>query len=885
MKTLTIIDTFGFFFRNYYALPALRNSQGFPTGLLTGFAHFIHAIKNEHDTDYVLFALDSKGKNFRHEIDPNYKANRPEAPEDLKRQLPVAISWIEKMGFKCYREEGFEADDVIASAVRFALQHDIKVRIVTHDKDLYQLIDDGRVVIYDPMKKSEIDTEKCYEKFGVYPNQINEYLSLVGDVADNIPGVKGIGPKGAKKLLDDFGSIENIYNNLDKIANPRVQSMLEEGKESAFLSKQLVRLDNSLNISDKFESFHFPSDNPLASIVDELEKYELRQMLSRVKNEVLHVKVPEVKKQTFNPILVDDARLLFNIIEGIDEDDLVAFDTETNALDAYHAKIVGFSFCVNEREAYYVPISHHYLGVGEQISLEDAKKALEGLLSHKIIGQNLKYDLAVIENNFGLNDVAIYADTMILAWLLNPETNVGLDTLAKRFFNYDMVKFKDVVAKGENFSSVALEKACEYASEDAWMTLMLFHKLHEMLEPHLLELAKEVEFPFIKTLMKMEKEGIQIDGAYFETLLKRTDSAIEALKTEIFTLCDANFNLNSTQQLGAILFEQLGLPTIKKTKTGYSTDENVLNELVDKHPSITKILEYRELYKLRSTYIEPLLKLSKESAQSRVHTSFIHTGTSTGRLSSKDPNLQNIPVKTELGREVRGGFVAKESYKLIGIDYSQIELRLLAHFSNDEAMVNAFQSGKDIHKETALKLFGEEEADAKRSIAKSINFGLLYGMGPKRLSETIGISTKEAKSYIDSYFATFPTIKNYLASIAEDAKKEGFVQTLLGRKRYFDFEHANGMQYAGYLREAVNTVFQGSAADLIKLSMNKIMKTLVDDEAKLLLQIHDELIFEVKEERAEVFAKEAKKIMVEIYQLRVPLKVSIAIGNNWGELK
>jgi len=885
VKTLTIIDTFGFFFRNYYALPALRNSQGFPTGLLTGFAHFIHAIKNEHDTDYVLFALDSKGKNFRHEIDPNYKANRPEAPEDLKRQLPVAISWIEKMGFKCYREEGFEADDVIASAVRFALQHDIKVRIVTHDKDLYQLIDDGRVVIYDPMKKSEIDTEKCYEKFGVYPNQINEYLSLVGDVADNIPGVKGIGPKGAKKLLDDFGSIENIYNNLDKIANPRVQSMLEEGKESAFLSKQLVRLDNSLNIADKFESFHFPSDNPLASIVDELEKYELRQMLSRVKNEVLHVKVPEVKKQTFNPILVDDARLLFNIIEGIDEDDLVAFDTETNALDAYHAKIVGFSFCVNEREAYYVPISHHYLGVGEQISLEDAKKALEGLLSHKIIGQNLKYDLAVIENNFGLNDVAIYADTMILAWLLNPETNVGLDTLAKRFFNYDMVKFKDVVAKGENFSSVALEKACEYASEDAWMTLMLFHKLHEMLEPHLLELAKAVEFPFIKTLMKMEKEGIQIDGAYFETLLKRTDNAIEALKTEIFTLCDANFNLNSTQQLGAILFEQLGLPTIKKTKTGYSTDENVLNELVDKHPSIAKILEYRELYKLRSTYIEPLLKLSKESAQSRVHTSFIHTGTSTGRLSSKDPNLQNIPVKTELGREVRGGFVAKEGYKLIGIDYSQIELRLLAHFSNDEAMVNAFQSGKDIHKETALKLFGEEEADAKRSIAKSINFGLLYGMGPKRLSETIGISTKEAKSYIDSYFATFPTIKNYLASIADDAKKEGFVQTLLGRKRYFDFEHANGMQYAGYLREAVNTVFQGSAADLIKLSMNKIMKTLVNDEAKLLLQIHDELIFEVKEERAEVFAKEAQKIMVEIYQLRVPLKVSIAIGNNWGELK
>lgn len=885
MKTLTIIDTFGFFFRNYYALPALRNSQGFPTGLLTGFANFIYAIRQEHDTDYLMFALDSKGKNFRHEIDPNYKANRPEAPEDLKKQLPVAISWIEKMGFKCYREEGYEADDVIASAVSFAKSHDIKVRIVTHDKDLYQLIDDGKVVIYDPMKKSEIDTEKCFEKFGVYPDKINEYLSLIGDTADNIPGIKGIGPKGAKKLLDDFGTIDAIYDNLDKVGNPRVKAMLEEGKESAYLSKQLVRLDHSLNIADKFESFHFPGNNPLAHIIDELEKYELRHILARVKNESLHVRNEPAPTHSFKPILLDDAKLLFNVIEGIERDDLVAFDTETNALDAYNAKIVGFSFCVNAHEAYYVPIHHSYLGVGDQIGFEDAKAALERLLSHKIVGQNLKFDLAVIEHNFTITNVPIYADTMILAWLLNPEANVGLDTLAKRFFNYEMVKFKDVVAKGENFSTVALEKACEYASEDAWMTLKLYHKLHEMLEPSLLDLAKEVEFPFITTLMKMEKEGIKVDSTYFEMLLKRTDTAIESLKTEIFALCERTFNLNSTQQLGNVLFEQLGLPVVKKTKTGYSTDENVLNELLDKHPSIAKILEYRELYKLRSTYIEPLLKLSYESPASRVHTSFIQTGTATGRLSSKDPNLQNIPVKTELGREVRGGFIAKDGYKLIGIDYSQIELRLLAHFSGDEAMIHAFQAGKDIHKETALKLFGEEEADEKRSVAKSINFGLLYGMGPKRLSETIGISMKEAKSYIDSYFATFPTIKNYLNEVAENAKKEGFVQTLLGRRRYFDFEHANAMQYAGYLREAVNTVFQGSAADLIKLAMNKIMKTLVHEDAKLLLQIHDELIFEVRADLAESFAKEAQKVMVEIYALRVPLKVSIAIGKNWGELK
>lgn len=884
MKTLTIIDTFGFFFRNYYALPQLRNSQGFPTGLLTGFANFIYAIKNEHDTDYLLFALDSKGKNFRHDLDPNYKANRPDAPEDLKKQLPVAIEWVKKMGFKCYEEVGYEADDVIASAVKFAKSHDIKVRIVTHDKDLYQLIDDGRVVIYDPMKKSEIDEKGCFEKFGVYPKRINEYLSLVGDTADNIPGVKGIGPKGAKKLLDDFETVEAIYENLEKVGNPRVKTMLEEGKENAFLSKKLVYLDDTLDIADKFESFHFPSSNPLLNIADELERYELRQMLSKVKSEALHVK-PKVEATTFQSILLDDAKILFSVIDGIEDDAIVAFDTETTSLDAYNAKIVGFSFCVDEAMAYYVPIAHNYLGVGEQISLEDAKKALSELLKHKIIGQNLKYDLAVIYHNFNLPKIEIYADTMVLAWLLNPESSVGLDSMALRFFNHSMVKFKDVVQKGENFSTVPLDSACEYASEDAWMTLKLYDKLQEMLEPKLLSLAKEVEFPFIQTLLVMEKEGIKVDSDYFEALLVRTDKTIEALKKEIFEVCNANFNLNSTQQLGNVLFEQLGLPPTKKTKTGYSTDEFVLQELVDKHPSIAKILEYRELYKLKSTYIEPLLKLSKTSPNGRVHTSFMHTGTATGRLSSKEPNLQNIPVKTELGREVRGGFVAKEGYLLVGIDYSQIELRLLAHFSGDEAMLEAFNTHKDIHRQTALKLFGEAEADAKRGVAKSINFGLLYGMGPKKLSDTLDITMQEAKSYIESYFQTFPTIKKYLTSIAEGAKEVGFVETLLGRKRYFDFENANGMQYAGYLREAVNTVFQGSAADLIKLSMNKIMATLVDDDSKLLLQIHDELIFEVKEERAQAFAQSVKSIMEGIYTLHVPLKVSIAIGKNWGELK
>ncbi len=882
MKTLTIIDTFGFFFRNYFALPNLRNKDGFPTGLLTGFANFIYTIKSELGSDYILFALDSKGKTFRHAIDANYKATRPEAPEDLKKQLSVAISWIKKMGFKSYAENGYEADDVIASAVRFAKKNDIRVRIVSHDKDLYQLIDDDKITLYDPIKKIDINEEKCFEKFGVYPKRIGDYLSLVGDSADNIPGVKGIGSKGAKKLLEQFSSLEDIYENIDKVLNLRAKKLLLESQENAFLSKKLVILHEDLDISDRFESFYFPQDQPLLGIADELQKYELKHILSRLK---VYAPKKEEKRTSFKSILLDSSEKLFNVINSIKPNSIVAFDTETNSLDAYNANIIGFSFATNENEAYYVPISHCYLGVGKQVKKDDVKLALDKLLKYRIVGQNLKFDLAVIENNFDISDVLIYADTMILAWLLNPEKTIGLDALSLRFFNHPMVKFKDTVKKGETFASVDIESACLYASEDAWMTLKVYNKIVDFLEPELLNLARDLEFPFIKTLMKMEEEGIKVDVRYLKVLLKRSQETIENLKQEIFKLSGLEFNVNSTQQLGKVLFDDLGLRVVKKTKTGYSTDEKVLNELLNEHLIIPKILEYREIYKLKSTYIEPLLKLGLKDENNRIHTSFIQTGTATGRLSSKNPNLQNIPVKTELGREVRTGFVSKKDYSLVGIDYSQIELRLLAHFSNDTALVNAFNEGKDIHYETALKIFGPELAKEKRGVAKSINFGLLYGMGSRKLSQTIHVSTKEAKEYIDSYFASFPTVKEFLHQVGEEAKELGYSETLLKRRRYFDFENANAMIHASYLREAVNTVFQGSAADLIKMAMNKIMNSIVSDDAKLLLQIHDELIFEMKDEEAEEFALKAKNIMINIYKLKVPLKVSVEIGKNWGELK
>jgi DNA polymerase-1 len=877
VKTITIIDTFGFFFRSYYALPNLKNSKGEPTGLLMGFANFIHSIEKDYPSDYILFALDSKGKTFRHDIDENYKANRVEPPEDLRKQLPIAIEWIKKMGFAEYSKEGYEADDVIASMVKFAKNSDLRVRIVTHDKDLYQLIDDGKVTIFEPVKKIEIGEKGCFDKFGLPPSKIRDYLALTGDASDNIPGVKGIGPVGARKLLSEFGDIKNIYENIDKVRNERIKELLKEGRQSAFISLKLTALDDSLDVYEKLEKFQFPVDEPLLAIKDELLENSMHTILNRV----------SVKKRqevlSFEAILLDSREKLFEVVDKIPQSALLAFDTETNSLDSRNADIIGFSFCFEEDRAYYVPIAHFYLGVGEQVSKSDAKEALRKLFERKIIGQNIKFDMNVISNNFDLK-IDIYADTMIMAWLLSSEYSVSMDSLAKRLLNYTTVKFSEIVQKKSTFADVDIKTACDYAAEDAWVTLKLFHKLKDLLEPKLLEIARHVEFLFIEILRDMENEGIKVDTDYLSKLLQKSESAIGELTKEIYKLCDREFNINSPQQMGNILFEHLGLKAYKKTKIGYSTDENVLSELVKEHPVVEKLLEYRELYKLKSTYIEPLLKLGLSDKNSRVRTSFLQTGTSTGRLSSKEPNLQNIPVRTELGKEVRAAFIAKEGFKLIGIDYSQIELRLLAHFSLDEALVNAFMGDKDIHFETAVKLFGEN-AKSMRNVAKSINFGLLYGMGARKLAQTINVSQTEAKGYIDSYFASFPTVKTYLASIDVGARRDGFIRTILGRKRNFDFASASALQVANYGREAINAVFQGSAADLIKLAMLKIKNSILKDDAKLLLQIHDELIFETKSENALDFAKQASEIMENIWKLNVPLKTTVSIGNNWGELK
>ena len=902
MKTLTIIDTFGFLFRSYYALPPLKSKTGFPTGMITGFMNFISSIGKDFDTDYLVFALDSKGHTFRNELYPLYKDHRPEAPDDLKAQLPICIELIEKMGFKSAAKIGFEADDIIASLAYDAKAKGLNVRVISHDKDLYQLIQEN-IFMFDPMKKKIISEDDCFDKYGVYPKQFIDYQSLLGDSADNVPGVKGVGAKTAMALIQEFNDLDNIYKNIDFLAKPRWKTLLRDNKELAYISKSLVTLDTScmsLDDLDFIEKLVLPNENPILKIANILRDYDLHNIISRVHKEGTSYKTVlpegyeqvEVKEEVkidakVKYTLLNNEDELLSIVSNIKDNSIIAFDTETTGLDSLNEKIVGFSFCFNDSEAFYVPISHFYLGVDVQVGLSVAKKAIEILNKHKLVLQNFKYDYEIIKNNFDL-ELDLYADTMIMAWLLNSDKPVGMDKLADKYLNHKTIAFKDIVKKGENFSNVELGKACEYASEDAFITYKLYKVLNNELIQNtaLNKLATSLEYPFTKVISSMQEEGIKLDVEFLEALKVKSQEHTQELTNKIYNICDMEFNINSPKQLGEVLFDFLKLPPSKKTKTGYSTGEPVLVKLKDEHEVINVILEYREAFKLQSTYIEPLLQLANKKADNRIHTSFLQTGTATGRLSSKNPNLQNIPVRSSEGRQIRNAFIAKDGYKLLSIDYSQIELRLLAHFSKDEALVNAFNSGADIHTQTAIQIFGEDEAQEKRNVAKSINFGLLYGMGAKKLGETLGIPSKEAKVYIEKYFESFPTIKSFMASVQEDAVKNGYVNTLFNRHRNFDFANAAPMLKAGFLRESVNTVFQGSAADLIKASMLEIHNIYKNNEnVNMLLQIHDELIFEIKEEIIDEVSVKLQDIMKNIHTLNVPLEVSVSIGNNWGELK
>ena len=920
MKKINLIDSFGLFFRLFYAMMGLKSKDGRPSGMISGLATFINNLERDFPANYTIFALEGGGKTFRHEIYEAYKANRSEAPDELKEQIPVCIEMIEKMGFCAISKPGFEADDIIATLVaKYGSEY--QINIISGDKDLFALINEN-VRIVDSKNKIFYDAMLCKEKYGVFPNQICDYLSITGDSSDNVPGIKGIGERGARVLLEEFGSLENAYNNLEKISNKRMKNLLIEGKEQANLSKKLITLATDVADLPDLNQAIMPQ-NPLLKVRDILEKYSLNRILAKLpkssenslfdgdlfedlensenskplensnflensKNSQSLENSENSNNLKFENILLLDENELLNISSKISENDEIAFDTETTGLDSKTAKIVGFSFAIkgdenekNEQKAYYVPLAHNYLAVPKQISKECAKQAIKMIYKACVIGHNLKYDFEIIKNNFNLDYPQNYADTLILAWLYEPSKKNNMDDLASRLFNYTTKKFDELVnvKKGENFGDVELDIACFYASEDAFITLKFYEYFKASLSEELWDIAKNVEFAFVKTLIALEKTGIKADYDKLKSLNDEISTKITLLEKQIYDIANENFNINSPKQLGIVLFEHLGLRSGKKTKSGYSTDESVLSSL--EHPIAEPLLEYRELAKLKGTYTEPFMRLC--AGGERIYTHFLHTGTATGRLSSHSPNLQNIPARTEQGKKVRDCFVANDGYSLLSLDYSQIELRLLAHFSCDPALCAAFMAEEDIHARTAISIFGDSEG-VHRSIAKSINFGLIYGMGSSKLAQNLKITKNEAKSYIERYFASFGTIKSFLENIKQSANENGFVSTILGRRRYFDFASANARDKALFEREAVNSIFQGSASDIIKLAMNEI-SSLLNDDIKMILQIHDELIFEIRDDLALDFAKKAAQIMEGVIELNVPLKVNFAVAKNWGELK
>ncbi|GAA8703873.1 DNA polymerase I [Helicobacter pylori] len=883
--TLALIDTFAYLFRSYYMSAKnkpLTNVKGFPTGLLTGLVGMVKKFyKDKKNMPFIVFALESQTKTKRSEKLGEYKQNRKDAPKEMLLQIPIALEWLQKMGFTCVEVSGFEADDVIAS---LATLSPYKTRIYSKDKDFNQLLSD-KIALFDG--KTEFLAKDCVEKYGILPSQFTDYQGIVGDSSDNYKGVKGIGSKNAKELLQRLGSLEKIYENLDLAKNllsPKMYQALIQDKESAFLSKELATLERGCIKEFDFSSCAFPSENPLLKIKDELKEYGFISTLRDLENSP-------------TPLILENAPLLDNapasdnapkksrmiVLESAAP--LSAFLEKlkkTNArifmrlvLDK-EKKVLALAFLL-ENQGYFLPLEE---ALFSPFSLEFLQNAFFKMLQHaQIVGHDLKPLLSFLKAKYqvSLENIRIQ-DTQILAFLKNPE-KVGFDEVLKEYLKEELIPHETIKdfktkSKAEKLEQLdrelhALKRLCEYFEKGG-------------LEENLLALAREVETPFVKVLMGMEFQGFKIDAPYFKRLEQEFKNELHVLERQILELIGVDFNLNSPKQLSEILYEKLELPKNKS----HSTDEKSLLKILDKHPSIALILEYRELNKLFNTYTTPLLRLKDKD--DKIHTTFIQTGTATGRLSSHSPNLQNIPVRSPKGLLIRKGFIASsKEYCLLGVDYSQIELRLLAHFSQDKDLMEAFLKGRDIHLETSKALFGENLAKEKRSIAKSINFGLVYGMGSKKLSETLNIPLNEAKSYIEAYFKRFPSIKDYLNRMKEEILKTSKAFTLLGRYRVFDFAGANDYIKGNYLREGVNAIFQGSASDLLKLGMLKVSERFKNNPSvRLLLQVHDELIFEIEEKNALELQQEIQRILNdEVYPLRVPLETSAFIAKRWNELK
>ena len=888
-KTIYLIDGSAYIYRAYHAIRGLSNSKGLPTNAVLGFTKMLLKLIEDRNPEYVGMFFDVKGPTFRHEMFDAYKANRPPMPEDLSIQIPYIKDITKGFNIPVVEMSGYEADDLIGTLARKAEDAGFSVIMVTGDKDFMQLVTD-KSIIWDPMKEKTIDSDFIKDTYGLEPRQMVDVMGLSGDSADNIPGVPGMGPKTSLALIKTFGSMERLYEQVDTIKKKKQHENLVRHKEQALLSRELVKINDSVPLSFTPEDFKYKA--PDSAVLSGLfKKLEFRQLQQSV------IKRADLSKKKYKAVLSIDE--LSDLISILETSGLFALDTETTSKDPMAAELVGLSFSVKADEAFYIPCAHEYKDAPKQLKRDEVLKMLKPVLeNHKLkkIGQNIKYDWIVLKRH-GINLSGVIFDTMLASYLINPSKRAhNLDQIALDFLDHKTISYQEVAGKGKKascFSKVSLEKAVPYACEDADITLMAYNVLMPMLKDMgLEELFEKVEMPLVPVLMKMEMTGINVDREKLMVLSKSFEHQLDQLESSIYSIAGEEFNIRSSQQLGKILFEKLKLPVQKKTKkkTGYSTDVDVLEVLAEQHELPALILRHRTLAKLKSTYADALIDLTNPET-GRIHTSYNQTVTATGRLSSSEPNLQNIPVRTDEGKEIRKAFIPKKGWYLLAADYSQIELRILAHYSDDKILIKAFKEDEDIHTRTATEVFQVFPSlinSELRQQAKVINFGIIYGMSPYGLSKELGISRKMAKTYIHNYFTRYKGVKQFIDETIEQAGISKKTSTLLGRIRLLpDINSSNKNLREFAERTAINTPIQGTAADLIKIAMITVDSAFTEKGLKsaMLLSVHDEIVFEVPPDELDTVRTLVKDIMEGVWNLKVPLKVNMAVGENWAEAK
>lgn len=923
-KTIYLLDGHALAYRAFFALmntgSRFQTHSGEPTAGTYGFTNILLRIIEQDDPEYLAVAFDT-GKTFRHDLYKEYKATREKMPDELIPQIERIRTLVDTFNIPRLEMPGYEADDVLGSVAQLAVKEGFGVKIITGDRDLLQLVNDRIIVNLTGSKMSEAQDylrEDVKKALDVYPEQVVDYKALVGDTSDNIPGVKGVGQKTASRLLEDFPHLDDIYAGLEKITG-KTHTLLEEGKESAYLSYELAKIKTDLPVKVDFEQAR-TREVDIEKVIALLKELEFRSSIDRVKK-IFHVQEPigngssqldlfsipsqpvniTIESQyDLNAKLVDTAETMNDLVRSLEQAEYLSLDTETTSTDPMLADLVGISLATQAGTGYYIPVGHK---TGEkQLLLEQVRAALDPFFikdSLKKIGHHLKYDCIVLMNH-GFSIKPLTFDTMIAAWLLEPSSHrLGLKTLAEIELGVTMTHIEELIGSGKNQLSMAdipAKKVAPYAAADAEVPLKLMQLLKERLEKnHLLDVFEKIEMPLVPVLIDMERTGISIDTHFFKEYSQELTTRMHEIEKEIYQTLGYPININSTQQLSKALFQDLGLKNPdpgNKTKSGhYSTSASVLEEMRGQHAVVDLVLEYRELAKLVSTYLDTLPKQVNPLTH-KIHTSFSQTGSVTGRLASSEPNLQNIPTRTELGHQVRKGFIADAGQVLVSVDYSQIELRVVAHMSQDQSMLEAFRKGMDIHATTAAAIYNvpiEEVTKDQRRHAKAINFGLIYGMSAFGLSRTTDLTLAEAENFVKTYFERFPNVKTYLDGIRRQAATIGYVETMLGRRRYFPNlkNPINAQAKAREEREAINAPIQGTAADILKIAMIHLGPALqkANLHAKMLIQVHDELVLECPEKETQLTIAVVKETMENAYKLDIPLNTDARYGTNWAELK